>query len=113
MYGLPQSGILSHAKLTSVLAPHGYSPTKNNPGLWTHSTRPIAFALMVDDFGVNYVGEEHAKHLLDTLIANYEGVHEDWGGFGQYHTINLGTRKLVSKRIIQGIDGRRTGMRKQ
>ena len=80
MYGLPQAGVLAHAKLTSVLAPHGYSPTKHTLGLWTHSTRPIVFSLVVDNFGVNYVGEEHAKHLLDILLANYEGVHEYWEG---------------------------------
>ena len=61
MYGLPQDGVLAHKKLTSVLPPHGYYPTKNTPGLWTHSTCPIAFALVVDDFGVKYVREEHAK----------------------------------------------------
>ena len=43
-------------------------------------TRPIAFALMVDDFGVMYVEEECAKHLLDILLENYGEVHEDWGG---------------------------------
>ena len=80
VYGLPQSGVRAHTKLTSVLAPHGYAPTKNTPGLWTHSTRTIAFALVVDNFGVNYIGEEHAKHLLDILLKNDEGVHEDWGG---------------------------------
>ena len=53
---------------------------KNTPGLWTHSSRPIAFALVVDDFGVKYVGEEHARHLLNILHENYEGVHEDWNG---------------------------------
>ena len=78
MYGLPQAGVLAHQKLTSILAPHGYAPTKNTPGLWTHSSHPIAFALVVDDFGVKYVGEEHARHLLNILLANYEGVHEDW-----------------------------------
>ena len=70
----------SHHKLTSILAPLGYAPTKNTPGLWTHSSRPIAFALVVDDFRLKYVGEEHARHLLNILLANYEGVHEDWGG---------------------------------
>ena len=80
MYGLPQAGVLAHGKTTSVLAPHGYAPEKNTPGLWTHATRPIAFALVVDDFGVKYVWEEHAKHLLNILLKNYEGVHEDWGG---------------------------------
>ena len=80
IYGLPQAGVLAHQKLTSILAPHGYAPTKNTPGLWTHSSRPITFALVVDDFGVKYGGEEHARHLLNILLANYEGVHEDWGG---------------------------------
>ena len=56
MYGLPQASVLAHAKLKSVLAPHGYAPTKNTPGLWTHLTRPIAFTLVVDDFGVNAMG---------------------------------------------------------
>ena len=32
---------------------------------------------------------------------------------GRYPTIKLGTRKLVSKRIIRGITGRHTGMRTQ
>ena len=75
MYALPQAGALAHAKLTSVLAPHVYALTKNIPGLWTHSTRPIVFSLVVDNFGVKYVGEEHAKNLLDILLANHEGVH--------------------------------------
>ena len=57
MYGIPQAGVLSHTKLTSVLAPPEYAPEKNTPGLWTHATRPIVFALMVDDFGVKYGGE--------------------------------------------------------
>ena len=80
MYGLPQAGALAHAKLTSFLAPHGYTLTKNTPGLWTHSTLPIAFTLVVDDFGVKFFGEDHAKHLLDILLANDEGVHEDREG---------------------------------
>ena len=32
---------------------------------------------------------------------------------GRYPTIKLGTRKIASKRIIRGIDRRRTGMRTQ
>ena len=80
MYGLPQAGVLAHAKLKSVLVPQGYSPSKNTPGLWTQSTRPIVFALVVNNFGVKYVGEEHAQHLLNILLENYEEVHEDWGG---------------------------------
>ena len=33
MYSLPQAGVLAHQKLTSILAPHGYAPNKNTPGL--------------------------------------------------------------------------------
>ena len=34
---------------------------------------------MVDNFGVKYVGEEHAKHLMSCLTQNYEVRHE-WKG---------------------------------
>ncbi len=32
------------------------------PGLWKHNTQPIIFTLVVNDFGVKYVGEENALH---------------------------------------------------
>ena len=38
-------------------------------GLWLHEWRPIQFSLVVDDVGVKYFGEEHAKHLVDALEA--------------------------------------------
>ncbi len=34
---------------------------------------------MVDDFGIKYTGEEHAKHLLGTLEHHYK-VTQDWAG---------------------------------
>ena len=42
------------------------------PGLWLHGWRPIQFSLVVDDFGVKYVGEEHSKHLVNALVEHYE-----------------------------------------
>ena len=44
-------------------------------------------------------------------IAQIESYTRD--AVGRYPTIKLGNRKVVSKRIIQGIDKRRTGMRTQ
>ena len=41
-------------------------------GLWTHEWRPICFSLVVDDFSVKYVGEEHADHLIAALKDDYE-----------------------------------------
>ena len=49
------------------------------PGLWKHRTRPIQFCLTVDDFGVKYVGKEHAEHLLTDLQEHYK-VTTDWIG---------------------------------
>ena len=66
--------------MKKVLKPHSYTPLTHTPGLWRHHTRPIVFALVVDDFGVNHVGGKHARHLCDILDSNYEGVHEDWTG---------------------------------
>jgi hypothetical protein len=53
MYGLPQAGILANKLLTKRLSLNGYAPTAHTHGLWRYKTRPIAFTLVVDDFGVN------------------------------------------------------------
>ena len=79
MYGLPQAGILAQQLLEQRLNEHGYSQSKAVPGLWTHKTRPISFTLVVDDFGVKYVGKEHATHLISILKQFYE-ISEDWTG---------------------------------
>jgi hypothetical protein len=64
MYGLPQAGILANELFQRNLAQDGYRPTHHTHGLWTHYTRPISFLLVEDDFGVKYVGREHAEHLM-------------------------------------------------
>jgi hypothetical protein len=87
MYGLPQAGILANQLIARRLAIHGYHQTKFTPGLWRHVTRPIQFTLVVDDFGVQYVGKEHAQHLIDALEADYT-VSKYWTG-GLYYGITL------------------------
>ena len=77
MYGLPQAGIIANLQLVKRLEPFGYYPVTHTPGLWRHRTRPILFSLVVDDFGVKYVGKEHAQHLIDTLASFYE-ITVDW-----------------------------------
>ena len=49
--------------------------------------RPISFTLIVDDFGVKYVGKEHADHLISILEELYV-VEKDWAG-KKYCGINL------------------------
>ena len=56
MYGLPQAGLIANQQLKKRLNEHGYHQRKLVPGLWKHDTQPIQFTLVVDDFGVKYVG---------------------------------------------------------
>ena len=63
----------------NVSSPHGYYKCKHTPGLWRHLTRPISFTLVVDDFGVKYVGREHVDHLIKCIKEKYE-LTEDWSG---------------------------------
>ncbi len=74
MYGLPQAGIIAQELLAKQLKEHGYFQSKRTPGLWTHEWRPIAFTLVVDNFSIKYVGEEHAEHLLKTVQKYYRLV---------------------------------------
>jgi hypothetical protein len=77
MYGLNQAGLLANQLLHTRLAPFGYYPARHTPGLWLHKTRPISFTLVVDDFAVKYVGKQHAEHLRNALLRNYEPT-TDW-----------------------------------
>jgi hypothetical protein len=79
MYGLPQAGILANKLLQRNLANDGYRPTTHTHGLWTHDIRPISFSLVVDDFGVKYVGREHAEHLMTCIKKKYN-ISSDWSG---------------------------------
>jgi hypothetical protein len=87
MYGLPQAGRISNDALLPHLAQHGYHQSEHTHGLFTHETRPISFSLVVDDFGVLYVGRENAEHLRDALATKYK-ITTDWEG-KLYLGINL------------------------
>jgi hypothetical protein len=75
--GLKQAGLIANQLLQARLAPFGYYPARQTPGLWLHKTRPIAFSLIVDDFSVKYVGKQHANHLRNDLLQSYE-LTADW-----------------------------------
>jgi hypothetical protein len=79
MYSLPHAGILTNKLLQRNLAKDGYRPTTHTHGLWTHDTRPISFSLVVYDFGVKYVGREHAEHLMACIRKKYN-ISSDWNG---------------------------------
>jgi hypothetical protein len=79
MYGLPQAGLIAQEQLIKRLKKAGYHQSETSPGFWKHEWRPISFTLVVDDFGVKYVGKENADHLISVLQGNYE-IDIDWEG---------------------------------
>jgi hypothetical protein len=107
IYGLPQAGILANQLLRKPLAPAGYYEVAHTPpGLWRHVSPPMQFALVVDVFGVKYVGKAYANHLITTLPKHYK-LSEDWEGtlhWGmtldwdyQNRTLNISMPNYVSK----------------
>jgi hypothetical protein len=79
MYGLPQAGILANQLLTKRLDPQGFYKCRHTPGLWWHKWRLIMFSLVVDSFGVKYVGNEHVDYLIARFKKHY-AFSKDWEG---------------------------------
>ena len=71
MIGLKQAGHIANDQLKTHLAQFGFAPVPRTPALWKHDTKPILFSLVVDDFGVKYIGKENADHLIQALQNLY------------------------------------------
>ena len=71
MYGLPQAGKVASDVLNPRLAAAGYYETGVTPGLFKHKTNSIVFALVVDDFLVQYTDLKDFQHLVHTLEQYY------------------------------------------
>jgi hypothetical protein len=57
----------------------GYHPTERTHILWKHDTRPITLSLVVNTFGIKYVGVEYAEILKACIEKHYE-IFCDWTG---------------------------------
>ena len=110
MYGLHQAGLPFQELLEKRLGKHGYFQSKLVPGLWKQQWRPIQFTLVVNNFGIKYVGEEHARHLMSALNNNYTTTHNwkgskyvgitlDWGYDGQ--KLYLSMPGYIGKAVIR------------
>ena len=64
MPDLKQAGRIANNRLKAHLAHFGFTPVPRTPELWKHATKPIICSLVVDNFGVNYIGKENADHLI-------------------------------------------------
>ena len=61
------------------MAPKIYFQSTHIPGLWIHKWHPILFSLVIDDFGVKYVGKGNSEQLISSIRKFYP-VPEDWTG---------------------------------
>jgi hypothetical protein len=77
MYGLKEAAILAYDQLKAHLAPYGYFPVAQTPGLWRHMDRRTTFTLAVDDFGIKFFSQSDADHLFNALAAKY-ALTRDW-----------------------------------
>ncbi len=110
MYQLPQGGILAQNLLKKQLNQHGYQQNKVTLGLWKHDWQPILFTLCVNNFGIKYLGWEHAKHLTKILNEHYQcsidwdgkrylGMNMDWDNNG--HRVHVLMLDYVPKALAQ------------
>ncbi|KAI2504487.1 Reverse transcriptase (RNA-dependent DNA polymerase) [Fragilaria crotonensis] len=79
MYGLKEAAILAYDQLKAHLAPFGYVPAGQTPGLWCHTERRTTFTLAVDDFGIKFFSQTDADHLFAALATKY-ALTKDWTG---------------------------------
>jgi hypothetical protein len=79
MYGLPQAGILANKLLRDRLAEFNYYKVATTPGLWHHKWCLVMFALFVNNFAIQYVGDAHLDHLCQALKKHYD-VSEEING---------------------------------
>jgi hypothetical protein len=78
-YGLSKADILANNLLQSCLEAKGFYEVASTPGLWHHKWRPIQFCLIIDNFGIEYVGLEHFTYLLD-ILKKFHGVQYNMAG---------------------------------
>ncbi len=79
MYRLPQAGIFANNLLQDCIAKFGYYKAATTPGLWHHIGHLVMFALIVDNFIIQYIGNAHLDHLCQALKKHYN-VSEEING---------------------------------
>ena len=79
MPGLKQAGRIANNRLKAHLDHFGLAPVPRTPELWKHTTKPIIFSLVFNDFGIKYIGKENTDHLIQALQKLYT-ISIDWTG---------------------------------
>ena len=80
--GLPQAEKLVYDIIRVCMNKSGYYEADTTPGLWCQKWCPIIFGIIVDNFGIEQVGERHSQHLLHILQEHYiNTTYWEGGGF--------------------------------
>jgi hypothetical protein len=79
VWGLSPAEIFAKKLIHKKLLPHGYYICSNTPSLWKLEMQSISFTLVVDNFGVEYVGQGHVDHLFRCIRQHYK-LTEGWTG---------------------------------
>ena len=79
MPGLKQAGCIANDRLKAHLAKFGFAPVPRTPALWKNDTKSIFFSLVIDNFGVKYIGKENADYLIQDLQKLYT-ISLNWTG---------------------------------
>ena len=112
MYGLPQAGIIAQKLLEDRLGEEGYFQSQNTPGLWTHKDRKTIFTLVVDDFGIKYVNDADAHHLINAIKKHYVctvdweaerycGVTFKWDYNSRIRKVHLAMPNAIQKALLR------------
>ena len=67
-----QEYYVANKLLRDRLKMHDYIEADHTPGLFKHLTQSVWFTLTVDDFGIKYIGKQHALHLLNVLKSHHD-----------------------------------------
>jgi hypothetical protein len=96
-----ESGKIAHNDIVAHMAKLGYKQACI-PGLFLHTTRPISFTLVVDDFGINYTDKNDIEHLKTCLEEIYTKK-IDWEG-KRYVGIDL-KWDYKKRKVLCSMDG--------
>jgi hypothetical protein len=89
--------------LRSHLEAEGLYEAASTPSLWRHKWMPIQFYLILDDFGVKYVGLEHFNYLLG-ILKKFHGVQYNMAGKNLLAwTLNGTTLPAAAASVCQAI----------
>ena len=71
IYGLKQDMIIANQELVKHMAPFGYHPVKQTPGIWVHDSKRTIFSLVVDNLCVQYCSIEDSENILNAIRSKY------------------------------------------